>query len=348
MLKNFSPASLGLNGRQSELIELALTYGFNGMDVDMHEMLRRAQRTTTEDACKYLNAATKLSVGGFDLGIDLDADEDTFTSQVASLHPVADLAQSMDVKCAYTRVPAATDRLPYHEYFEVQRLRLSQIAEALEPRGIRLAVGFLAGKELEADKQFPFVRNVEGFLALVKGVGASNVGVLIDTWDWVVGDGAIDQLSELSAQEVVAVRLGSVPSDVDAAKAESNQRVVPELSGALDHVALMKHLQSIGFDGPVSPTASNTCYKGQTRESIVQRSQQAIDEISRQADIPVAPLPMELIEEEEGDESLEEVAPAKGAETTDADENAVVSEGAETTDVDAESTASAAPATPSA
>ena len=55
MLKNFSPAALGINGRQSELIELALTYGFTGMDVDMHEMLRRAQRTNVEDAAKYLS-----------------------------------------------------------------------------------------------------------------------------------------------------------------------------------------------------------------------------------------------------------------------------------------------------
>ena len=57
MLKNFSPAALGINGRQSELIELALTYGFTGMDVDMHEMLRRAQRTILEVAAKYLEAA---------------------------------------------------------------------------------------------------------------------------------------------------------------------------------------------------------------------------------------------------------------------------------------------------
>ena len=35
MFKNFCPSALGINGRQSELIELALTYAFRGMDVDM-------------------------------------------------------------------------------------------------------------------------------------------------------------------------------------------------------------------------------------------------------------------------------------------------------------------------
>ncbi|MEL6109875.1 MAG: hypothetical protein AAFU85_28020, partial [Planctomycetota bacterium] len=57
MLKNFSPKALGINGRQSELIELALTYGFRSMDIDMYEMLRRTQRTSAEDAAKFIKAA---------------------------------------------------------------------------------------------------------------------------------------------------------------------------------------------------------------------------------------------------------------------------------------------------
>lgn len=296
MLKNFSPNALGINGRQSELIELALTYGFNGMDVDMHDMLRRSQRTNTKDAAKYLEAA-KIKIGGFDLGINLDADEDSFTSQVGGLHPLSDLAKELGAKRAYVRVPAATDRLPYHEYFDIQTKRIHQIAEVLEAREIKLAIGFFAGKDRAEGKQFPFIRNVEGYLALVSGVGKGNVGYLIDTWDWIVGDGAMDQLSELPADKIIAVRLGSLPADVDPGKANTSSRVLPELAGPLNHVNVIKHLSKIGFRGPVSPSASNQSYKGQTRESIVQRAQEAVDAISREAGLPVAPLPMELIED---------------------------------------------------
>jgi sugar phosphate isomerase/epimerase len=296
MLKNFSPAALGINGRQSELIELALTYGFTGMDVDMHEMLRRAQRTNVEDAAKYLEAA-KIEVGGFELGIDLDADEDAFTSQLGGLHPVADMAKQLGATRGYIRVPAATNRLPYHEYFDVQGTRLGQIAQVLEPRGIKLGIGFSAGKELEEGKEFAFVRNVEGYLALVNSVAGANAGMLLDTWDWVVGDGAMDQLSEIAADKIVAVRLGSVTAEVEAGSATSSDRVLPEQEGALNHVNVIKHLASIGFDGPVSPSASNQSYKGQTRESIVQRAQEAVDGISTEAGLPVAKLPMETIED---------------------------------------------------
>ena len=296
MLKNFSPAALGINGRQSELIELALTYGFTGMDVDMHEMLRRAQRTNVEDAAKYLEAA-KIEVGGFEVGIDLDSDDETFTSQLGGLHPIADMGKELGAKRGYIRVPAATNRLPYHEYFDVQTSRLAQIGEVLDARGILLGIGFSAGKELEEGKEFTFVRNVEGFLALVNGVSGSNVGMLVDTWDWVVGDGAMDQLSEVPADKIVAVRLGSLPEDVEAGKATSCDRVLPEQEGAVNHISLIKHLAESGFAGPVSPSASTKSYKGQTRESIVQRAQEAVDGISTEAGLPVAKLPMDTIED---------------------------------------------------
>ncbi|MCR9208011.1 MAG: sugar phosphate isomerase/epimerase, partial [bacterium] len=84
MFKNFCPSALGINGRQSELIELALTYAFRGMDVDMHDMLRRSQRTSFDDASKYLKAS-EIKIGSFQLAIDLDSDDDTFTAAVAQL-----------------------------------------------------------------------------------------------------------------------------------------------------------------------------------------------------------------------------------------------------------------------
>lgn len=296
MLKNFSHSALGINGRQSELIELALTYGFTGMDIDMQDMLRRSQRTDTKDASKYLEAA-KIKIGGFDLGIDLDADEETFTSLVGSLHPLSDLAKELGAEQAYLRVPASTDRLPYHEYFDIQVQRIGQIAEVLESRGIKLALSISVDKKQAEGKQFPFIVNVEGLLALVNGIPNSNVGCLLDTWAWVVGGGTFEQITSLPVEKIVAVRLGSITEGVEAANAESADRVLPQADGPINHVELIKHLSSVKFAGPVSPSASSKSYKGQTRESIVQRAQEAVDGISKEAGLTVAPLPMELIED---------------------------------------------------
>lgn len=297
MLKNFSPQSLGINGRQSELIELALTYGFRSMDVDMSEMLRRSQRSSIDEAAKYLRAAENLEIGGFPLDINMDAADGDFTSQLGAMHPVAELAAEMKATRAYVYAPTATNSAAYPEYFDKQSTRIGQIADVLSAKGIALGVGIRAGKELAEGKDFPFIQNVEGLLALVKGVGKENVGLLIDTWDWVIGDGTAAQLNELKPEQIVAVRLGSVAADIAKADATTADRILPEKEGEVNHVDFIKHLVEIGFEGPVSPTASSTQYKGQTRESTVQKSQEAIDGISKDAGLTVAPLPMEMIEE---------------------------------------------------
>lgn len=294
MFKNFCPQALGINGRQSELIELALTYAFRGMDIDMHDMLRRTQRSSFEDASKYLKA-TEIRIGSFTLSIDLDADDDAFTAAVATLHPLSEIAGQLEVDRALIRLPGATDRLPFNEFFEVQRTRLGQIAEVLATKDIKLGVGFQAGKEHIEGKEFPFVTTVETFRALVDAV--PGVGYMIDTWDWVVGDGGMDQLSEIPGDQIVAVRLGSLAEGIEPNAATTNDRVLPAKDGLLDHVKLVSHLDASSFTGPMSPTASTMQYKGQTREFLVQKAQEAIDGISTDAGLTVAPLPMDLIED---------------------------------------------------
>ena len=43
MFKNLNPLAIGVSGHQSEIIELALTYGFAGMDLNMAEFASRAR-----------------------------------------------------------------------------------------------------------------------------------------------------------------------------------------------------------------------------------------------------------------------------------------------------------------
>jgi len=294
MYKNFSPAALGITGRQSELIELALTYGFRGFDIDMGDMRRRAARSTPEDAYKYLKA-TDLVIGGFNADIDLDAEDDVYKAQLAALHPISDLAAQWKARYACVMLPAATDRAAYPEYFEVIRARLTQVAEVLGARKLRLAIGMNAGKELAIGKEFPFINNAEGLIALVKAISADNVGMIVDSYDWLISGSTLAQVASLNPKSIVTVRLGSVIAGVDPKAATSDDRVLPVLEGPLSHVAFVMKLKEIGFEGPIGPSASGSQYKGETREFIVSTGQEAIDEILTQAGITVPPRPKDLV-----------------------------------------------------
>lgn len=304
MIKNFSARSLGINGRQSELIELALTYAFDGFDIDMQDLYRRSLRTDIGDATKYLTSAAKayeqkskpLDWGGFDLGVDMDADEESFTSQVGTLNPLADLAHDIGLSRAYVTLPAATDRLEFSDYLEAQSSRVQQVNEVLKPRSIQLGIGFNAGKELAENKQFEFIRTVEQFISFVNDAG-ENVGFILNNWDWMIGGGTTEQMQAIPADKIVAAILCGLPDDLDLAAAASTDRVLPIVDGKLNPVSWVKHLASLEFEGPISPGASAKQYKGQTREAIVKAAQEAIDEIFTTAGLEITPLPMDLIED---------------------------------------------------
>lgn len=294
MYKNFSASGLGITGRQSELIELALTYAFRGMDVDMIDMLKRSQRTSFEDASKYLRAA-EIKIGPFNCGVNLDADDETFANQLAQVHPLSDFAAQLEADIATVVLPSATDRLPFPEYFETVSQRVKQVAEVLANRQIRLGVTFLSGAERQENKQFPFVNDVESFLALVKNVAPDGIGCVVDTWNWQVGGGSYDQIAALPIEQIVAVRLGDLAPGATAADAKSSDRILPTTTGPMNHVALAKYLAGGGYEGSISPTASAAQYKGKTRETIVNNAQESIDAIFSEAGLPVPPRPMDLI-----------------------------------------------------
>lgn len=293
MYKNFAAQGLGISGRQSELIELALTYGYRGLDIDLSDMYRRVQRSDFDRAARFLHAADVV-VSGFDVPVNLDADDDAFTAQLAQLHPAAEVAGKLDAKVGSIVVPAATDRLPYHEYFEAITKRLNQIAECLGGQEIKLAVGFQAASELATGKEFEFIRNVEGFLPLVKGAG-DNIGFLVDTFNWFGGGGTLEELTALAPEKITAVRLSGILPETDMAALTRADRTLPELGGEIDFVAIAQHLISINYAGPVSAYSAPGNVRGGTRETVSNKAQEALDEIFTGAGLTVAPRPMDTI-----------------------------------------------------
>ncbi len=65
MYKNLNSDALGISGRQSELIELALTHKFSGLDLDLAPLCRQVQSRGLEHARRFLDSA-KLKIGGFE------------------------------------------------------------------------------------------------------------------------------------------------------------------------------------------------------------------------------------------------------------------------------------------
>ena len=66
MFKNVDLLALGITGHQSEISELAMTYGFAGMDLNIAEFAARARLKGMDYAGRLIRSA-RIRVGTFSL-----------------------------------------------------------------------------------------------------------------------------------------------------------------------------------------------------------------------------------------------------------------------------------------
>ncbi len=251
MYKNLSPSALGVSGRQSELIELTLTYGFRSLDLDAGELLKRASLQGVEEAARYIRSG-KVQVGGWVLPVDMAADEETFGAEVDKLGSMAETAVQVGFTYCTVTIDPASDDLPFHENFERHRDRLARAGDVLGRHGMRLAVGFKADAAHRKDRTYPFIHQAEEMLTLIKTTASDNVGLALDTWNWKVGGGGNDQLGELTGQQVVTVGIADAPVDVDFATIDETQRLFPSDETFAENGALLTGLSERGYEGPVT------------------------------------------------------------------------------------------------
>ncbi len=282
MYKNLSPESLGLSGRQSELIELALTYGFKGFDVRIAEMVKRAELHGTKHTLRFIESA-KIKVGGFPLTVRWQGTETEYKADLANVSKVGELAAAARATRCFTNVMPASDEHPYHENFELHRERLGAIVEALGKFNIKLAIGFLAPPSYREGREYQFIQQAEQLLLLIKSVGSPHAGLLLDTWHWRVGGGGMDQIGELSGDQIVIVRMAEVPEDADLSKIEEKQRLLPSADESSDAVALLKMLDEKDYNGPVSLYPHSRRFSGMTRDAIVQKTAESFENLMKAA-----------------------------------------------------------------
>ena len=276
MYKNLNPFAIGILGRQSELVEIALTHGFKGLEIDITEVTRRAQATNVAQACRYLCSA-RLAIAGFELPIRWAGEEKDFKADLAQVPLLLEVAGTLNADRCVTTIRPTCDQRPFHENFKFQVERLSQVVDALAPGNVKLALNFLAAPSDRADGGFEFIHQADPALLLINSIGKDNVGLLFDAWSWTVGGGEIDKLRTLRGEQIVSVRLADIPAGVELPAITNEQRVYPGEGGTIDSAALLSALDEIGFDGPVAAAPWPESSKGQKREETVKKASAALD-----------------------------------------------------------------------
>jgi sugar phosphate isomerase/epimerase len=288
MYRNLSPFTLGISGRQGELLEIAMTYRFKGLDIDIREAVKRAEISGIEAATRYILSA-HIKIGGFDLPMRWASTQEEFNADLESLPKLLNVATALGANRCYTTVLPTSDELPFHENFKFNVLRLRELAGVLAERGVKLGLEFHASDERRNNGGYQFICQADPLLMLMQTINAENVGVMLDVWNWHLGGGTVEKLRAMRGEQIVGVRLSDLPADVEAAHAREEQRLIPGDGGQIDCAAYLSLLEELGYDGPVSIAAHPTPYKDLKREELVKKAASALDTLWAAAGIDGTP-----------------------------------------------------------
>ena len=287
MYRTLSADALGLSGRQSEIIELALSHGFTGIDLDVVDFAHQVERSGAAHAKRLIESA-KLRLGAFRLPIAWDGDDAAFRPELEKLSKLAETAAAAGCQRAITTIAPASDERPFHENFQFHTRRLGELAKALEPHGIRLGIDFVATAAARKDHGFEFLHTFDAVLMLLDLIPASNVGLVANGWQIYASGGDTTKLRKLGNDRIVDVLLADAPADVAPTELTDEQRLLLGESGVPDNAALLTLLAEIGYDGPVSASPHRAALAGKSRDACVKAAAEALDGLWKSAGLSPA------------------------------------------------------------
>jgi sugar phosphate isomerase/epimerase len=287
MFKNLGPEVLGISGRESEVIELALSYGFKGLDLDLADFAEQVKTQGMARASRLIQSA-RLKIGSFRVPVRWEDDSPNYKTDLEKLPELAQLAEQMGCTRATVTIEPANDVRPYHENFEFHLRRFAEIARVLSPYKIRLGVGFLAPLSCRHGRTFPFIQVADAAILLLRSIGAANVGLAFDSWHWHLGGGTLDQLRAVKGDKIVTVSLADCNADATAENAQVESRRLPDAGAPLDAAAVLSTLAELRYDGPVTPAPDKSQFVAQSREKIVKQAGAALDRVWKAAGLNMA------------------------------------------------------------
>jgi sugar phosphate isomerase/epimerase len=286
MFRNLSTVAMPLAGRPSELIELALSFGFDSMDIDIVDFQQQAEAFGVEHA-RRLMVSARLKSGMFHLPVDLAGDDAAFEAGMKLLPGRLEMAEATEALRASATIAPASDEHAFKDFFELHRQRLDTIGDMLAKRGITLGLAVAPEAEAREGKANQFIHTFEALLGLV-AVSHKNVGAIVDAWAMHVAGEPLDMI-EKARGRIVEVRLSDAPRDVAAAELHHQHRLMPGDTGVINMAAVLTHAKNAGFDGPVTPAAERSALAGRGREKIVKLAGDRLEAVWKEAGLPITP-----------------------------------------------------------
>lgn len=282
MFKNLNLGAIGIRGTMLEGLELAKTAGYEGLDISLGEAGKLAEEKSVEHV-KGLFEEAGVKPGGWSLPVNWRGDDAEYHEHLAKLPARAKLAADLGCHRCITVIMAWDNSRPFRENwdFHVKRLRLP--AEILNDYGHSLAMEFIGPHTSRAPHKYGFLHTMDGMLALCAAVGTGNVGLLFDAWHAYTAHATLDDLKKLSKEDVIYVHINDAPAGIDIDDQIDNVRALPGETGVIPLPDMLRILNDIGYDGPVTPEPFSKKLDDMAPEQAARTASEMCDKVWREA-----------------------------------------------------------------
>ncbi len=287
MYRNLSTVGLPLSGRPSELIELTLSFGFDGMDIDILDMQKQAAYYGVEHA-RRLMVSARLKSGCFHLPVRLESSDADFAAGLAELPAQLEVAAACECTRAVTTLAPGSDEQSFKDFFELHRTRLHTIGEMLAPHGMMLGLAIRPEAAARQELANAFIHTFEGLIGLV-AMAHERIGAVVDAWAMHVTGESLDLIAKVPKGRIVEVRLSDAPQSVEPAAMTPVDRLMPGETGVIPMGPVIAAVAAVEFDGPATPYADRSTLAGRSREKIVRLAGERMEQAWTDAGIPIAP-----------------------------------------------------------
>jgi sugar phosphate isomerase/epimerase len=287
MFRNLSTFGLPLSGRPSELIELALSFGFDGMDIDILDLEKQAEIYGVEHA-RRLMVSARLKSGSFRLPVRLDSPDKEFEVELAALPKRLELAAAAECHRAIATLAPTSEDHSFKDFFELHRIRLHTIGDLLAQHGIQLGLAIRPERPAEETTGSPFIATFEALLGLVT-VSHERIGAVVDAWALHVTGEPVEMVAKVPKGRIVEVRLSDAPRGTAGAELTEAGRLMPGEMGVIASAEVLKAAAATGFDGPVTPWAHRSTLTGRGREKIVRLAGERMEQAWKDAGMEILP-----------------------------------------------------------
>ncbi len=252
MYSTLSPGAIGVRtANLREAIAAAKIGGFRGVEFNPVEVADLISRHGADYVNGIFNDAD-IRPAGFGLPTNWRGDDAAWNSSLLELPRLAEAAKAIDGTRTMTWILPCSDVRPFEENRQFHVERFKPIAAVLSDHGCSLGLEFIGPKTLRESQKYSFIYTMAGMLEMGRDIGP-NVGLLLDCWHWHTSGGTIADLLSLKPAEVVYVHVNDAPLGVGMDEYVDNVRGLPGETGVIDIAGFLRSLQTIGYDGPVTP-----------------------------------------------------------------------------------------------